>query len=159
MDLGNVLMWSVIAVICIVPFVIMSRNAQKEKQKSRQALQDFAAEHNASIDQEDHWMKIAIGLDEKQGLLFFLSELHGTQDKQWVNLSEIQKCTVSDSSRMVSGQKVVDKIELLFSIRGNQNSVALEFFNVSSGNLTPTIEFQLAEKWSKIANAHLAIAK
>lgn len=155
MDLGNVLMWSVIAVICIVPFVIMSRNAQKEKQKSRQALRDFAAEHNASIDQEDHWMKLAIGLDEKQGLLFFLSELHGPLNKQWIKLSEINKCTVGGNSRMVSGQKVVDSIELLFSFRSNQSSIALEFFNVNSGNLTPSIEFQLAEKWSKIADAHL----
>lgn len=91
--------------------------------------------------------------------MFFISELHGTQQKQWINLSEIQKCTVSDSSRMVDDQNVVDRIELLFSSGSNPKSVVLEFFNVSSGNLTPTIEFQLAEKWSKIANAHLAIAK
>lgn len=156
MDLGNVLLWTVITLLCVVPFIVLARNSKKNKQQSLQALQEFAAQHHASLNQQDHWFKSAIGLDENQGLLFFISELHGTQQKQWINLSEIQKCTVSDSSRMVGEQKVVDRIELLFSSGSNPKSVVLEFFNVNSGNLTPTIEFQLAEKWSKIANAHLS---
>lgn len=160
MDLGNVLLWTVITLLCVVPFIVLARNAKKNKQQSLQALQEFAAQHNASIDQQDHWFKSAIGIDEKQGLLFFISELRGTQVKQWVPLAEVQQCSVQDSSRTIDGQKVVDRIELMLSSRNSsQNTVALEVFNVNSGNLTPTIEFQLADKWSKIVNAHLAIAK
>lgn len=156
MDLGSVLLWTVITLLCVVPFIALARNSKKNKQQSFQALQEFAAQHKASIDQQDHWFKSTIGLDEKQGLLFFISELHGTQQKQWINLSEIQKCIVSGSNRIVGDQKVIDSIELHFSSGSNPKSVVLEFFNVNSGNLTPTIEFQLAEKWSKIANAHLS---
>lgn len=156
MDLGNVLLWTVITLLCVGPFIVLARTSKKNKQQSSQALQAFAAQHNASVDQQDYWFKSAIGIDEKNGLLFFISELHGPQIKQCISLADVQKCSVQDSIRMIDGQKVVDRIELLLSARnGNQSSVVLDFFNVTSGNLTPTIEFQMAEKWSKIVNAHL----
>lgn len=160
MDLGNVLLWSVIAVICTAPFILMSRSAKKKKQASLKALRDFAAQHHASIDQEDHWLKFAIGVDEKQGSIFFLSELYGPQTTQWVKLSDIQKCRIEEKSRVVGVQgadhKVVDKLELVFSPRNkDQNTVVFELFNVESGNVTLTTEYQLADKWSKIANAYI----
>lgn len=153
MDLSNVLLWTVITLLCIVPFILLARNSKKNKQQFLKVLQEFAVQHHASIDQQDHWFKTAIGLDEKQGLLYFVRERQGTWSKQWVKLAEVQKCTIQDSSRLVDGQKVVDRIELLLNTLNG--SVTLEFFNVNSGSLTPTIEFQLAEKWSKIVNAHL----
>jgi hypothetical protein len=161
MDLGNILLWSVVTLICVVPFILLSRMAKKDKEKDLQALLDFAAKNHFSITQHDLWFKSAIGLDEAKQAIVFISRLHGTPLAQWILLEDIQNCRVVEANRTVnvadSTSKVVDKIELVFTPRNSNNAnVVLEFFNVNSGNLTPSFEFELAEKWSKIANEGVA---
>ena len=158
MDLGNILLWSIITLLCVVPFIVLSNIAKKKKQQDLKALLDFAANHHFTITQYDLWFKSAIGLDEAKQAIVFVSNLRGTPVEQWVMLEDIQKCQINETSRMVGGQdqssKVVDKFELVFS--SSKGNTAFEFFNVNSGNLTPTIEYQLAEKWSKMANERIA---
>lgn len=158
MDLGNILMWSIITLLCVVPFIVLSNNAKKKKQQDLKALLDFATSNDFSITQHDLWFKSAIGLDENKQAIVFVSSLHGAPVARWVLLEEVQKCQINETSRMVGGQdlssKVIDKFELVFT--SNKGNTSFEFFNVNSGNLTPTIEYQLAEKWSKIANERIA---
>ena len=158
MDLGNILLWSIIALLCVVPFIVLSNIAKKKKQQDLKALLDFAANNHFSITQHDLWFKSAIGLDETKQAIVFVSSLRGAPVAQWVLLEEVQKCQINETSRMVGGpdqsSKVIDKFELVFT--SNKGNTSFEFFNVISGNLTPTIEYQLAEKWCKIANERIA---
>lgn len=158
MDLGNILLWSVIILLCVVPFIVLGNMAKKKKQQDLKALLDFAVSNHFSISQYDLWFKSAIGLDETKQAIVFVSNLRGTPVAQWVLLEDAQKCQINETSRMVGGQdqssKVIDKLELVFS--GKQGNTSFEFFNVNSGNLTPTIEYQMAEKWSAIANERIA---
>ena len=160
MDLGVTLTGVIIVLLCIIPFVIMSQNSKRKKQKKLQNLFDFAAKNQGNITQYDLWHKSSIGLDETNNTIFFVRTLQDKAITQVVKLEDIQKCQLINTSRALNDQdghlKVIDKLELAFTPRDKQQAViVLEFFKVDSDSLTLTGELQLAEKWTNLANAQL----
>ncbi|AEE53159.1 hypothetical protein [Haliscomenobacter hydrossis] len=160
MDLGVTLTGVIIVLLCIIPFVVMSQNSKRKKQKKLQNLFDFAAKNQGNITQHDFWHKSSIGLDETNNTLFFIRTLQDKEITQVVKLEDMQKCQLINTNRIINDQdsqvKVIDKLELSFTPRDKQQAaIVLEFFKVESDSLTLTGELQLAEKWTNLANAQI----
>ncbi|MBV6474386.1 MAG: hypothetical protein JPMHGGIA_02692 [Saprospiraceae bacterium] len=157
MDLGTTIVGIVIILICIIPFALMSINSRKKEKKLIQGLSDIANRNNCKISRHELWNNSIIGIDDTVLMIFFTRKSKDNETSQQINLTEIQKCRVINSSRTVSNKegnfKVVEKLELAFSFQDKSKSeVVLEFYNADYDSLTLMGELQLVEKWCKIFN-------
>ncbi|BBE20045.1 hypothetical protein AQPE_4236 [Aquipluma nitroreducens] len=94
-------------------------------------------------------------------IVFVVSNVNSIESSQQIDLADILKCRVIESSRSVSTKegslKVVDKIELSFvNPDKNKPDTKVEFYNADYDRLTLTGEVQLSEKWCKILNDKIA---
>ncbi|MFA5330660.1 MAG: hypothetical protein WC384_22900 [Prolixibacteraceae bacterium] len=115
MDLTTIIT-IVIILFCIVLFVLQSR---KKKQKEAQLLQPLfklAENNNCKISKHERLNNSFIGIDEVANIVFVVSNVNNIESSQQIDLADILKCRVIESSRSVSTKegsiKVVDKIEL-----------------------------------------------
>lgn len=145
---------AIVIAICILLIVFFQINKRKKENKKLQLLSAVASKHNSSITQHEFFGNLLIGLDEKSNYLFFINKsLPETEEP--INLSEIQKCRVVNTSRAVMNTTVIDKLELCFSPTDkNKPQVFLEFYN-SDNNPTLVGELQLIEKWADIIKNRL----
>lgn len=155
MDLGTSIVGLVIILICIIPFVIMSINNRKKEKTMLQGLFTFAERNNCKISQHELWNNSLIGIDETANVIFFTKKLKDNEISQQINLTEIQKCRVVNSSKTVNNKddnfKVVDKLELAFIFNDkNKAEIIIEFYNADYDSLTLSGELLLVEKWCKI---------
>ncbi len=77
-----------------------------------------------------------------------------------MNLNEISKCQVINSSRTLNNKegivKLVDKLKLTFTpLDKNKPDIILECYNVAFDNLTLSGELQLVDKWCTLSNSKL----
>lgn len=157
MDLGAAIVGIVIIGICVIPFVFISANSRKRKERLLQGLFGYAEKNNSKISQYDLWNTSTIGMDDTALRIFFTRKVKDTETRQMIHLAEVQKCRVINSGRSVntaSGtNKVIEKLELAFTFRDKSKpETVLEFYNTDSDSLTLTGELQLTEKWNKIVN-------
>lgn len=165
MDIGATIVGIAIILICIIPFVLMSRSNRKKEQKLLQGLFDYAEQKNCKISQYDSWRHSTIGIDNTSLMIFFTKKVKEETIFRQINLAEIQKCQVINSGKTVSHSnsthKIIEKLELAFTYwdKGRKESV-LEFYNTEYHSLTLTGELQLVEKWCEIFNDKIStIAK
>ncbi len=161
MHLGTTIIAIVITIIFTIPFVILGRNNKRKKNKLLQGLTKIADSHQCTISRFDVWAGNAIGIDDAKHRVFFTRKSNEAETLQQIDLSQIQKCRLINSSRPagIKGNnfKVTSKLELAFSfLDKNRNDVLLEFYNADYDNLTLTGELQLAEKWFELCNTKIA---
>ncbi len=161
MDLGTITSLAAFLFVCLIMIVIAGRNSRKNEKQFLQAFYGLAEKHQCKISQYDRWRNTAIGIDENTGKVFFIRKLEGKEILLYVNLEEILKCRVINTSRNVSSKegkiKVIDKLELAFTYRDkNSPEIYLEFYNADYESLTLRGELQMAEKWCEIANGRIA---
>jgi hypothetical protein len=157
MDSGTALVGGILILICILPFVLMSMSAKKNKRQFLQILFDLAAKNNSKISQHDHWNHTAIGLDETADVLFFIKKMKEDVTSRQVHLAEVQKCRIIQTHNAASGKggsaPVIEKIELAFAYRDKGRAeTVLEFYNDETDSFLSG-ELQQAEKWLKVVNA------
>ena len=160
MDLTTIITIAII-LFCIVLFVLQSR---KKKQKEAQLLQplfELAEKNNCKISKHERLNNSFIGIDELANIVFVVSNVNNIESSQQIDLADILKCRVIESSRSVSTKegsiKVVDKSELsLVNPDKNKPDTKVEFYNADYDRLTLTGEVQLSEKWCKILNDKIA---
>ena len=157
MELGTAIIGLATILACIIPFVLISKSNKQRTQKIFQALSDWAAKSSCSISKHDIWNQSAIGIDASSNMIFFYQKSGDQETRQKVNLAEVEKCLLINTSRTLKHetgeQKVIEKLELTFSHRhGKEADTSIVFFDTNSGRLTLAGELQMAEKWYKIAN-------
>lgn len=157
MDLGTTIIGIVFILICIIPFALMSIRSKKKKKKLLQGLFEIAEKNNCKISRYELWNNSTIGIDDTALMIFYTRKSKDIETSKQINLVEIQKCRVVNSSGTLGNKDgnlmVADKLELAFSFQDkSKNEVVLEFYNVNYDSLTLTGELQLIEKWCKIFN-------
>ena len=162
MDLGATIVGMTIILMCIIPFVLISRNNRKQEQKLLEELVSDAEKHHCNISRHDFRRNSVIGIDDNARMAFFAGKVKNEQVRQHIRLAEIQKCRVINSGRIVhhsgSNHKVIEKIEMAFTFQNkNQPEALLEFYNRDYDSPTLTGELQLAEKWCKIFNDKISV--
>lgn len=132
--------------------LFIRKNSQKKKEEALAELLKIAQEKDASITFYDTWggyrTKTKIAADSEKFLLFFIKKIDDIEKKLVVDLSEIEKATLTDNTRWAG-------LELAFKVK-NKPSLVLEFYNSEYDSLSESGELQLAEKWAGIINKVVA---
>ena len=157
MDKGTTIMGIGIALICALPIILSTVNNSKRKKRILQGLYDFAAKSNCKISQHGMSNNLTIGIDEPSLMIFFIKKTKDNEVLQQINLSEIQKCRVINSTRTLKSKdnnlNVIEKIELAFAFNNkNKKEILLEFYNHINDGSTFTGDVNLVEQWCEIIN-------
>lgn len=160
MDQGTALVGLIIILLCAIPFVLMGLASRNKKKKILNGLMETAVRNHCNISRFELKNNFAIGIDDEAAMAFFKRNSKDSDVSQEVNLSEVQRCRVYNSTRTTGSKgaaNVVDRLELLFAFQDKtKGDASFEIFNTNHGSLTLTGELQLAEKWAKIFNEKIA---
>lgn len=157
MDSQTIVISLLIIIICIMPFALMSINNRKKEKRMLQNLIDIAAKKNRKISLHELWNNCIIGMDTTNATVFYTRNIKDNEVSNQIDLAEVEKCRVINSSRMLSNQHgnstIIDKLELGFIFQDkNKNEVVLEFYDATYDSLILNTELQFVEKWCKIFN-------
>ncbi|MEO6904458.1 MAG: hypothetical protein ABI315_15065 [Bacteroidia bacterium] len=157
MDLETIVISLVIIIICIAPFAWMSIKNKRKEKRILQNLVDIAAKKNHKINLHELWNNSIIGMDSTNATVFYARNVKDNEASHQINLAEVEKCRVINSSKMLSNQhgnsNIIDKLELGFLFQDkNKNEVVLEFYNATYDSLILNTELQFVEKWCKLFN-------
>jgi hypothetical protein len=155
---------AILIAIMLVLYLVLSMNRKNKEKKKIQALTNLASLQNCSITKYELDSKISLGLDEKNNFLFYMKTTDETTETRYINLSEVKKCKVVNTSRTArfnnSNSVVVERLEISFEPNGKTaEPVLLEFYNVNTDGSILNGELQMAEKWSAIVNERLNAKK
>ena len=145
----------------ILPIVLINRGKKKNEKSFLQSLFNLAEKNNCNLSEHDAFNDIAIGIDKETHQLFFIRNTHQHEAEIKVDLTEIKKCRLLDTSRPVPGsdgnQRIIDKLELSLVYHSqNQKEIILDIYHADYDSLTMSGELQLAKKWSEKINEELA---
>jgi hypothetical protein len=170
MDSNTTISGGIIFILfCIILYVLVNRSKKKKEKQFLIPLRRLAEKDNCEISHHDIWSNSIIGTDNLTNHVYFIKQLFNNTTTLSINLNEILKCrmnevgqTVALASRTkgIKGNviKTFDKVELVFINRDkNKSDVIAEFYNKETGNPSLSGEFQMAEKWCKIANDRIAL--
>ena len=157
MELRTTIVTLVILIICIAPFIWMSKVNKNKGKRLLQLLSGLAGKNNTSIAQHDIWHHTAIGTDEATRMIFFAKKGKDADMLQQIDIGDIQRCRVINTSRTVrhnnGNVNVIDKLELGFQYHDkNKPETVLEFYDAYADHATLSVELHLAEKWCKLVN-------
>jgi len=161
MESGTLIAVLIIVVSCILLVLIVNRKKKNKEKRFIQTLLDLADKRQCKISEYDHWNNTLIGIDKDLHKLFFIRKTEEKAIIHEIDLLEIQKCKVVNTSRIVtlkeSTQNVLDKLELSFTYRDQKkHETYLEFYNTNRDNLFLNGELSLIEKWSETVNENIA---
>ena len=159
MDLGNIILGTIILTICIGPLVLLYFKSVNTNTKMLQSLKEIAQQHNCSISKHEFCNNFAIGLDENNNYAFFFKQIEKDSISQFVNLSEFKDCKAvkRTSFTKVKDENITffEKIELKF-IPKNKSQAETTFELYTPENRQLSGELQLVDKWSTQINEHLS---
>jgi hypothetical protein len=152
MDLGSAIVGIIFLLLCVLPFILMSRSRKKREKILMQSLSKIATDNNCNISQYELFANFGIGVDIEKPAVFFYRKTGESVSEHYVDLKEFLSCKVLNVSRSLTSksgnQKVIDKLELAFtSADKNKPQIRLEFFDA---NVTPQLfgELQSIQKWA-----------
>jgi hypothetical protein len=162
MELTTVAFGLLVAAICIVPFVLISRNKRRKEKTFIDLITSLAAKSNGKIDEYDRWNTTIIGIDHSGFNLFFCRTGAPAELQKAIPLSDVLSCNVESEKRTIKAENydVIEKIGLRIAFRDARTSATLlPFYDAGYDSLTVVEELNLAEKWSKKINGVLDRAK
>lgn len=162
MDLGTTITVIVILLIGVIPFALMNRSNKKREKEFLEALNKLADENNSKISSYDIQSNAAIGIDDTNTKLFFVSKVNGLAKVEQISIAEIQKCKFINSNRNFSSKginsQIIDKLELVFTYFDKSKTENIwSIYDESINHSALTGELKLSQKWSKIVNEKIAI--
>ncbi|MCB0491683.1 MAG: hypothetical protein KDC93_04625 [Cyclobacteriaceae bacterium] len=157
MFLGTTITGVLLASACALPIVISNRNRSKRIKRFFDQLNNFAAQHNGQIDQDDVWNATAIGVDKVKMKVFFVQVNSDAQIEREVDIKKVLQCRVEKKSRTISNNndsiKVIERLDLYFVFTDKSTpDLSLPFYNNKRDNLSIDREFELVNKWAAVVN-------
>jgi len=157
LDLGTTLIGAVSVILCVTPFVLVTRSVKKKEKAMLRSLNDFAEQDHCKIHEHEYVGDFIIGMDSNKKAVFFYKEEKGTTEKLSVNLKDVKNCKVSKIGKSVRKngkvEQTIERVELVFNTSPSASKgVVFELFN-SQNNLQLNGELQTAEKWADMINA------
>ena len=156
MDLTTTLIGLVIVALCILPFIYFHITHKAKKNKFINDFLGQARQQQAQVSQYDVWSNYcAIGLDPNSKKLFYLKKRGDQEQSAFINLSEVDKCSVVNLKRTLNEDQVIDRLGLAFTFHNAKHAEkTLEFYSKDE-YLSLNEELQLVDKWKTIVDAHL----
>jgi len=159
MDIGNVIVGTILIVTCIAPFIWLHRVKKRAEKQLLNALTNLAAEHKGVISRYETCRDMVIGLDEQNNRVFFYKKSPSEEVAQHIELAGIKTCKVVNTSRTLKDKdnvrNVLEKLELSFVPAAENNpAIVLELYDMYK-NVQPLGELEFAEQWAKWMNERL----
>jgi L-cysteine desulfidase len=155
MDLGTTIIGIICVALCAMPFVLTIGIRKKKEKQLLESIKDLAKQKNCEINHHEICGNYVIGIDEAKNFLFFQLNEKEKEKQQFVNLSTIKSCNVSNINRIIKNNKIIERLNLEFTLFDkNRSNVVLEFYNVDlSCQLNG--ELQSIEKWNGLIKKRL----
>ncbi len=156
----TILGWSV-TTLAIAGLIIATRIRKRKKYQNALApLVSFASENNATLSHYDLCDKTLIGLSmDEPKRIFFIRPLPERETRVMIPLKDIKACRMHKSERTSKLQEhsvvVIDRIEMLVSLKNSKTEMSLEFYNTDFNALNITDELLLAQKWTDLLKSNL----
>ncbi len=150
MDTSTIIIGAILLAICILPFVLISRNRKKKERELLNSLSNLANEHHCKISQFEVCGDQMIGIDEDTKSIFFIKQTDKEKVAKYVSLHTVQRCELVKTTANTAGDTIIDRLELKFvPIDSHQPQYIIEFYN-SSERFQLSGELQMIEKWFAI---------
>jgi len=155
MNLVQIVPGIILALLCIIPFVMMNNSTKKVKQKYLKLLNDLAQKSNTLVSEYDNWLNTAIGINEEKSELFFIKQTKENNNEQAIKINQITKTKISKITKTFDNNDkkmvIVEQVNLVISTK-DLPEIVLPFYNHKTDSLSLSFELQLAEKWNKTIN-------
>lgn len=156
MDTTSAIIGIIVLSLCILPFLVLSKNSRKKTKQTIGVLRIMATEHGTTIENFEIDNTFIIGMNPEQDKLFFFKKTATENYKKVIDLNKFQACSLLKETRTI-GEKnnyytIIERLALTFNPTPTDKSEnELEFYN-SNKTIQLSGEFQAIEKWSKIIN-------
>lgn len=156
MDITTALIGLLVVALILIPFIAMGRKSGRNARELGSLLRDFAATHDGNITRMDYVRNMALGLDERERVLYFLKRTAEGNQTRRIDLNHVRDCRVVQTRRTVRQGGVADSfiesLRLAFSLAAvKQPDDIIELYNADE-TMQVTSELQLANKWASLVN-------
>lgn len=150
MDTATIIIAAILLAICILPFILISRNRKKNEQGLLQSLQDEAQKVQCIINEHEFCCNIMIGLDTNKNTIFYLKKGNSGNEHKHLVLDAFKQCELVKTMQDSSESSRIQKLALKFiPISDKSQPVFLEFYD-SNERFQLNGELQMIENWFKI---------
>lgn len=153
-DLPSLIIGIIALATFAVPIAWYQISEKMKGKKLHDDLYQYAQQEKLTLTSEEVWGDhYALGVDKKNRKLLYMKHTRDSDQKEIIDLSEVQKCKVSNGTKTVreaSGKKsVITSINLLFHYRDSGKSASsLEVYDSANGR-TLTYEISIANKLAR----------
>jgi hypothetical protein len=155
MNPGTIIFLAILFLAIAIPVFISNRKKNKREKLLLNRMNEFAKRSNCILSDYQHWKDLQIGIDQKNGKLFFIRSTKDHESEKEIDLSKVQNIRVLKGERLVNmgndKYTAIDKIDVTFTDRNSQTETIMDFYNCGYDSPTVQGELQLAEKWKEIA--------
>lgn len=160
MNTGSTLVGIILAIVCIVPFIILNQQSRKKKKNRLKSLRINAHKVDCKIDTHEFCGDYLIGIDNEKKVLFFNKETKEKTEENHINLSQFKECTIctryQEATSKTQTFKEIDQLYLSFiPLVKNKSEIKLTFFDADI-NMMLSGELESIKKWLNIINNQLA---
>jgi len=160
MELSSAITGLVCVALFVVPIILLNRSGSGKRKKRLSNLLAFGQQHGLKFTKTELWNDSVIGLDEDSKKLVFIKNNETDQAPVLIDLQQVTNCEIVNTPREVKSggktQRMVDRLELRLTQKGqSQSAVLLEFYDASK-SFQLTGELQLIEKWKRLIKENLA---
>ncbi|WP_439882742.1 hypothetical protein ACSX1A_06135 [Pontibacter sp. MBLB2868] len=156
MDLQTLLIGLGVLMFAIAPIFYFQRKHRNEQNETRIHLDRLGRAQGLSFSVYEFWGSgYAIGLDTSKKVLCYVDSVANEEKPTFINLAEVEKCTVINEHRTINDNRVIEQIKLDFTLKNSRTHQSLLFYD-REANLNFTNELVLAEKWKATVNARVS---
>lgn len=156
MDLGSATFGLVTLACFIVPVIYLQHLRTKERKKFLKDFMHLAEQQQLFISEHDFWNHSqAIGMGTSKNKLFYLKKQEDQEQKILIDLYEVEACRLNNINRNVNQNKVIDRLELVFTFRNPRIPQRTLVFYNKEETISLHEELEIVERWKTIINARL----
>ncbi|MCC7233517.1 MAG: hypothetical protein IT242_11280 [Bacteroidia bacterium] len=158
MELKISLIAGVILTICIIPFIIMYRNAKRRETTLLKSLQDAATTTEDALSKYEVWSNIAVGINDSMTRFFAVRRNENEFRHYSMNLSDFNHCRLIEEKKKIKNTssdeaEITENIRFEFMKRNQDgNREQIEIYNSKKDSLLLADERRLAISWCDIVN-------
>lgn len=158
MDIELIIIGAILIAICVSPFAYGIYAAKKKNRNMVRILQEIAGKNGHRITRYDHTFRVAIGMDDLAGRIYFYKSEGSYGLQEYVDLDTIESCRVLKefSGNNGSTQGNIQKLLLNLNLQTSSPKTKSFIFYDTDKDWQLSGEVALADKWSSIINNKIA---
>lgn len=156
MDTEIILIAAILVAICAFPFAYIIIKGNKATTDMVKKLQEIAGKDGYRITDSDYTGKIAIGVDDNAGILFFYKKEGGFGTHERIDLKKIKNCRLQKEWAATGNgaieQTNLERLLLQLTLKNSSPKGVSLVFHDSNKDWQMNGELRIAEKWSNLIN-------